>query len=113
MDCFHESLSALRAGFEFTCFRPEKSRYRDVSWHVNGASGPRVALMIEQFPRALHPLLEFDALIEVLRKYSAKCTFLFPWRELKRRGMSATVHHFVSSINNEGHQVSLGTVRDR
>lgn len=95
MHCFRTALS---------CLTPRNDARCAVPWPDSGRS---VALLIVEFPRPLHPLCEFDRLLELLRTASAKCTFFFSWQELRRSRPSAQMHHFVREISHEGHQIAL------
>jgi hypothetical protein len=94
MDCFHAALG---------CFK-RKDAHCAMPWP---ASGHSVAILIESFPRQYHPIGEFDELMALLHKHNAKCTFFFPWHELRKRGTSAMVHNFMRGINRNDHQVAL------
>lgn len=94
MDCFHVALG---------CFKRKDARCA-MSWP---ASGHSVAILIERFPRQYHPVGEFDNLMALLRKHNAKCTFFFPWHELRRRGTTSMVHNFMRGINRHDHQIAL------
>ena len=95
MDCFHAALGCLKVRKDARCAVP---------WPAAGRS---VAILIVEFPRPMHPLYEFDRLLELLRTAGGKCTFFFTWQELRRRGTSARMAHFVRDIAREGHQIAL------
>ena len=95
MHCFRTALGCLTHRNDARCAVP---------WPVSGRS---VALLIVEFPRPMHPLCEFDRLLELLRTAGGKCTFFFTWQELRRRGTSARMQHFVRDIAHEGHQIAL------
>lgn len=95
MHCFRTALGCLSHRSDAHCPAP---------WPVSGRS---VALLIVKFPRPLHPVCEFDRLLELLRTAGGKCTFFFTWQELRRRGTSARMERFVRDIARDNHQIAL------
>jgi len=68
---------------------------------------PRVALLIEGFPRAHHPIVEFAALLFLLRKHGAKATFVVDWHEIRERGLTSRVAEMMKLLKHNEHEVAI------
>ena len=72
------------------------------------ASHPkRVALLIEGFPRAHHPIVEFAKLLYLLRLHGAKATFVVDWQEIRQRGLSSSVAEMMKLLRHNEHEVAI------
>lgn len=72
-----------------------------------GASSPRVALLIEGFPRPHHPLTEFARLLFLLREHNAKATFVVDWRDIRERGLCSSVAQMMQLLRHNEHEVAI------
>ena len=71
------------------------------------SASPRVALLIEGFPRPHHPLMEFAKLLFLLREYGAKATFVVDWHDIRERGLCASVGQMMQLLKHNGHEVAI------
>ena len=70
--------------------------------------GPkRVALLIEGFPRAHHPIVDFAKLLYMLRLHGAKATFVVDWQEIRERGLSSSVGEMMKLLRHNEHEVAI------
>ena len=76
-----------------------KARPKDVS--------PRVALLIESFPRPHHPIMEFAKLLFLLREHDAKATFVVDWHDIRERGLCASVGQMMQLLTHNEHEVAI------
>ena len=67
----------------------------------------RVALLIEGFPRAHHPLMEFAKLLFLLREHNAKATFVVDWHDIRERGLCASVGQMMQLLQHNEHEVAI------
>ena len=67
----------------------------------------RVALLIEGFPRAHHPIAEFAKLLYLLRLHGAKATFVVDWQEIRERGLSSSVGEMMKLLRHNEHEVAI------
>lgn len=70
-------------------------------------SRARVALLIEGFPRAHHPIVEFAELLFLLRENGAKATFVVDWHEIRERGLTSRVAEMMKLLKHNGHEVAI------
>lgn len=68
---------------------------------------PRVALLIEGFPRAHHPIVEFAELLFLLRAHGAKATFVVDWHEIRERGLTSRVAEMMKLLKHNEHEVAI------
>lgn len=68
---------------------------------------PRVALLIEGFPRAHHPIVEFAELLFLLRAHGAKATFVVGWHEIRERGLTSRVAEMMKLLKHNEHEVAI------
>ncbi len=68
---------------------------------------PRVAILIEGFPRPHHPLMEFAKLLFLLREYGAKATFVVDWYEIRERGLCSSVGQMMQLLRHNEHEVAI------
>jgi len=68
---------------------------------------PRVALLIEGFPRPYHPIVDFARLLYLLRLHGAKATFVVDWQEIRERGMSSSVAEMMKLLRHNEHEVAI------
>ena len=68
---------------------------------------PRVALLIEGFPRPNHPLMEFAKLLFLLREHRAKATFVVDWNDSRERGLCASVGEMMQLLKHNEHEVAI------
>lgn len=71
------------------------------------AAPPRVALLIEGFPRPHHPIVEFAKLLFLLREYHAKATFVVDWHDIRERGMTSSVAEMMKLLKHYNHEVAI------
>ena len=71
------------------------------------SASPRVALLIEGFPRPHHPLMEFAKLLFLLREYGAKATFVVDWHDIRERGLCASVGEMMQLLRHNEHEVAI------
>ena len=71
------------------------------------APPPRVALLIEGFPRPHHPLMEFTKLLFLLREHDAKATFVVDWYDIRERGLCASVGQMMQLLTHNEHEVAV------
>ena len=74
---------------------------------VKGAPPPRVALLIEGFPRPHHPLMEFAKLLFLLREHNAKATFVVDWHDIRERGLCSAVAQMMQLLRHNEHEVAI------
>jgi len=67
----------------------------------------RVALLIEGFPRAHHPIVEFAELLFLLRAHGAKATFVVDWHEIRERGLTSRVAEMMKLLKHNEHEVAI------
>jgi len=67
----------------------------------------RVALLIEGFPRAHHPIVEFAELLFLLREHRAKATFVVDWHEIRERGLTSRVAEMMKLLKHNEHEVAI------
>jgi len=67
----------------------------------------RVALLIEGFPRAHHPIVEFAELLFLLREHRAKATFVVDWHEIRERGLTSRVSEMMKLLKHNEHEVAI------
>ena len=68
---------------------------------------PRVALLIEGFPRPHHPIMEFAKLLFLLREHKAKATFVVDWQDIRERGLGASVAQMMQLLRHNEHEVAI------
>ena len=68
---------------------------------------PRVALLIEGFPRPHHPIMEFAKLLFLLREHDAKATFVVDWHDIRERGLCASVGQMMQLLRHNEHEVAI------
>ena len=69
--------------------------------------GRNVALLIDLFPRANHPLSEFAELLYLLRQHDAACTFFFDWEQVRACKRKQHLCEVLRLISAHGHEVAL------
>ncbi len=82
------------------CFRDLRKRQRP-------ARPTRVALLIEGFPRAHHPIVEFAELLFLLREHGAKATFVVDWHDIRERGLTSRVAEMMKLLKHNEHEVAI------
>jgi len=68
---------------------------------------PRVALLIEGFPRPHHPIMEFAKLLFLLREHGAKVTFVVDWHDIRERGLYSAVGQMMQLLTHNEHEVAI------
>jgi hypothetical protein len=68
---------------------------------------PRVAILIEGFPRPHHPIMEFAKLLFLLREHDAKVTFVVDWYDIRERGLCASVGQMMQLLTHNEHEVAI------
>jgi hypothetical protein len=68
---------------------------------------PRIALLIEGFPRPHHPLMEFAKLLFLLREHNAKATFVVDWHDIRERGLCSSVAQMMQLLRHNEHEVAI------
>ena len=71
------------------------------------SASPRVALLIEGFPRPHHPIMEFAKLLFLLREHDAKATFVVDWYDIRERGLCASVGQMMQLLTHNEHEVAI------
>lgn len=67
----------------------------------------RVALLIEGFPRAHHPIVEFAKLLFLLREHCAKATFVVDWQDIRQRGLTSSVAEMMKLARHNEHEIAI------